>query len=58
MVRSYKWQPHDEQRHAIPQELAVNEAGRTLCGRPFCYPGAPRFRPRPASHAVAQCSRR
>lgn len=32
MVRSYKWQPHDEQRHAIPQELAVNEAGGTLCG--------------------------
>lgn len=32
MVRSYKWQPHDEGRHAIPQELAVNEVGRTLCG--------------------------
>ncbi|HEX7309381.1 zinc finger protein [Lentzea sp.] len=32
MVRSYKWQPHDKGRHAIPQELAVNEAGHTLCG--------------------------
>ncbi|MFD4636876.1 zinc finger protein [Lentzea sp. NPDC058436] len=32
MVRSYKWQPHDEGRHAIPQELAVNDAGLTLCG--------------------------
>ncbi|WP_093602833.1 zinc finger protein [Lentzea waywayandensis] len=32
MVRSYKWQPHDEGRHAIPQELAVNHVGHTLCG--------------------------
>ncbi|WP_089952125.1 zinc finger protein [Lentzea xinjiangensis] len=32
MVRSYKWQPHDEGRHAIPQELGVNDVGHTLCG--------------------------
>lgn len=32
MVRSYRWQPHDDGRHAIPQELAVNDVGHTLCG--------------------------
>jgi hypothetical protein len=32
MVRSYKWQPHDEGRHAIPQELGVKDVGHTLCG--------------------------
>ncbi|MGW6928442.1 zinc finger protein [Lentzea sp. NPDC054927] len=32
MVRSYKWQPHDEGRHAIPQELGVDDVGHTLCG--------------------------
>ncbi|WP_157529037.1 zinc finger protein [Nocardia sp. NRRL S-836] len=32
MSRSYKWQPHDGGRHAIPQELAVHDVGRTLCG--------------------------
>jgi zinc-finger len=32
MARSYKWQPHGGGRHAIPHELAVNDAGHTLCG--------------------------
>ncbi|MET8763423.1 zinc finger protein [Lentzea sp. NPDC004782] len=32
MARTYKWQPHKGGRHAIPQALAVNDAGHTLCG--------------------------
>ena len=32
MARSYKWQPHEGGRHAIPQALAVNDIGHTLCG--------------------------
>lgn len=32
MARSYKWQPHEGARHAIPRKLAVNNVGHTLCG--------------------------
>lgn len=32
MPRSYKWQPHSGGRHAVPQELALFDDGRTLCG--------------------------
>jgi hypothetical protein len=32
MPRDYKWQPHSGARHAIPQGLAPNDAGSTLCG--------------------------
>lgn len=32
MARNYRWQPHEGGRHAIPQELAVNDIGHTLCG--------------------------
>lgn len=32
MARSYKWQPHHGGRHALPQELAINDVGETLCG--------------------------
>ena len=31
MSRPFKWQPHEGSRHAIPQELAANEVGNTLC---------------------------
>ncbi|WP_329791931.1 zinc finger protein [Lentzea sp. DG1S-22] len=32
MTRDYKWQPHSGGRHAIPQHLAANDHGHTLCG--------------------------
>lgn len=31
MGRSYKWQPHNGARHAVPRKLAVNAMDRTLC---------------------------
>ncbi|GLY49973.1 zinc finger protein [Lentzea sp. NBRC 102530] len=50
MVRSYKWQPHDKWRHAIPHALAVDEVGRTLCNirvaaGPDKWPNEARFWP-------------
>ena len=32
MTRSYKWQPHDGARHALPRSLAEGDPGSTLCG--------------------------
>ncbi|MCP2242490.1 zinc finger protein [Lentzea aerocolonigenes] len=32
MSRSYKWQPHDGARHALPSSLAEGDPGSTLCG--------------------------
>lgn len=33
MPRSFKWQPYDGARHAVPQSLALNDIGRSLCDR-------------------------
>ena len=32
MTRSYKWQPHDGARHALPIALGEGDPGTTLCG--------------------------
>ncbi|WP_331459259.1 zinc finger protein, partial [Saccharothrix sp. NRRL B-16348] len=31
-IRAFRWLPYDGQRHAIPDTLAADDTGNTLCG--------------------------
>ncbi|WP_106196995.1 zinc finger protein [Umezawaea tangerina] len=37
-TRPFRWFPHDGQRHAVADSLAVGDIGETLCERPVTVP--------------------
>jgi hypothetical protein len=40
-IRAFRWLPYGGQRHAIPDTLAANDEGRTLCGVELTVPHDP-----------------
>ncbi|NUT53900.1 MAG: hypothetical protein HOV94_42415 [Saccharothrix sp.] len=40
-IRAFRWLPYRGQRHAIPDSMAANDVGRTLCGADVTVPHDP-----------------
>lgn len=40
-IRAFRWLPYNGQRHAIPDTLAANDEGETLCGVGVTVPHDP-----------------
>ncbi|NUT53511.1 MAG: hypothetical protein HOV94_40420 [Saccharothrix sp.] len=40
-MRAFRWLPYGGRRHAIPDTLAANDEGRTLCGVEVTVPHDP-----------------
>jgi hypothetical protein len=43
-ARAFRWLPYDGKRHAIPDTLAANDEGETLCGVEVRVPHDPPHR--------------